>query len=101
MAKVSLWEGLGRPNEATLRERLSSDGYQAIRWSNDPAQGYPPHAHIYPELIWLVHGALTIILPAEDRLLELEPGDRIEIPQGMLHGTLAGPDGAIYLVATR
>ena len=71
------------------------------RWSNDPATGYPPHAHIYPELLWLVAGSLTLILPAEERLLELTPGDRIEVPQGVVHGTMAGADGAVYLLATR
>ena len=46
-------------------------------------------------------GSLTMILTAEKRLLELTPGDRIEVPQGIAHGTMAGADGAVYLLATR
>lgn len=96
-----LWEGAGRPSEEALRARLADDGYQVVRWASEPATGYPPHLHIYPELLWVVSGDLTVILPAEDRLLELMPGDRIEMPAGVVHGTMAGADGAVYLLATR
>ncbi len=100
-ARVTLWAGAARPGEDALRDQLTADGYQVVRWASAPETGYPPHLHIYPETIWLVHGSLTVILPAEDRLLELAPGDRIEMPAGMVHGTLAGPEGAVYLLATR
>jgi quercetin dioxygenase-like cupin family protein len=100
-ALVTLWEGPGRPEEQALRARLTGEGYQVVGWHNEPAQGYPPHAHVYPELLWLLRGSLTVILPVERRLLELEPGDRIEIPIGLVHGTMAGSEGASYLLATR
>ncbi len=99
--QVILWEGSGRPLEEVLRERLAADGYQAVKWSNEPVTGYPPHVHIYPELLWLISGSVTVILPAQNRMLELSPGDRIEVPQGIVHGTMAGAEGAIYLLATR
>ena len=99
--RVSLWDGPGRPTEEILRARLTADGYQAVKWASEPATGYPPHAHIYPELLWLISGSLTVILTAEKRLLELVAGDRIEIPRGLSHGTMAGADGAVYLLATR
>ena len=101
MVRVTLWEERRRPVEEDLRDRLVADGYGVVRWSNEAATGYPPHAHIYPELLWLVSGSLTVILTAEKRLLELAPGDRIEVPQGLVHGTMAGSDGAVYLLATR
>jgi quercetin dioxygenase-like cupin family protein len=99
--RATLWDARGRPGEDTLRTRLTEEGYGVVRWANEPATGYPPHAHIYPELLWLVSGNLTIILPAEKRLLELFPGDRVEVPQGVVHGTMAGAEGAVYLLATR
>jgi quercetin dioxygenase-like cupin family protein len=99
--QVTLWEGRSRPNEEALRIRLSEEGYQAVKWSNEPAEGYPPHAHIYPEVLWVLSGNVTLILPVENRLLELEPGDRVEVPAGMSHGTMAGPDGVSYLLATK
>ena len=101
VVQVVLWEEKTRPGEEALRSRLSEDGYQAIKWSNEPAQGYPPHAHIYPELLWMLSGSLTLILPGENRMLELGPGDRAEVPAGTSHGTMAGPDGAAYLLATK
>lgn len=99
--RVIFWDQPGQPAEDALRRRLTDEGYQAVKWASDPATGYPPHIHIYPELLWVMSGSLTVILPAEKRLLELAPGDRIEIPQGIAHGTMAGADGATYLLATR
>lgn len=99
--RVIFWDQPGRPLEEELRRRLTEDSYQAVKWTSEPATGYPPHIHIYPELVWVVSGSLTVILPLENRLLELAPGDRIEIPRGTTHGTMAGPDGATYLLATR
>jgi quercetin dioxygenase-like cupin family protein len=98
---VTLWDERGRPDEQALRARLTGDGYQVVGWSSGPAQGYPPHAHVYPELLYVIRGSLAVILPVERRLLELEPGDRIEIPIGLVHGTMAGSEGASYLLATR
>lgn len=99
--RVRLWAGSQPPVEEELRAGLTAEGYQVVRWQNEPATGYPPHAHIYPELLWLLAGSLTVLLPAEGRLLELAPGDRVVLPQGVAHGTMAGPEGAVYLLATR
>lgn len=99
--QVTLWAEPGTPVEADIRARLIADGYQAVKWQNEAATGYPPHAHIYPETLWLLEGSLTVVLPAESRLLDLTPGDRVELPKGVLHGTMAGPEGAVYLLATR
>ena len=99
--KITLWEGRKRPKEDDLRDRLATEGYQAVKWTSEPATGYPPHAHIYPELLWVVSGDLTVVLTVERRLIELTPGDRIEFPIGLSHGTMAGADGAVYLLATR
>jgi quercetin dioxygenase-like cupin family protein len=99
---VVLWTARGRPDERKLRGLLAEAGYhQAERWSSEPDQTHPPHAHVYPELLWLLTGSVVVILAAERRLLQLGPGDRVLMPAGVLHAVLAGPDGASYLVATR
>ncbi len=98
---VTLWEGRKRPRLEELREQLAREGYQAVKWASNPNQVYLAHAHIYGEVLWLVEGSLTLVLPADRRMLELNPGDRVEVPAGTLHGTQAGPEGALYLAATR
>ena len=40
--RVTLWEERGKPNEATLRARLTEEGYGVVRWDNEPATGYAP-----------------------------------------------------------
>ena len=99
--RVVLWEGPGKPTEQGIRDRLTAEGYGVVSWNSEPATGYAPHAHIYPETMWVVEGSLTVMLPADYRLLELLPGDRIEVPQGIVHGVMAGEEGAVYLLATR
>ena len=99
--RVTLWEERSRPNLAALREQLTAEGFQVITWDSEPAEGFPPHMHIYPELLWVVAGDLTILLPDEKRMIELMPGDRIELPAGIVHGMMAGAEGATYLLATR
>jgi quercetin dioxygenase-like cupin family protein len=99
--RVVLWEGPGKPTEEAIRGRLVAEGYGVVRWDSEPATGYPAHAHIYPETMWVVSGNLTVVLPTDSRLIELLPGDRIEVPQGVLHGVMAGAEGAVYLLATR
>ncbi len=49
----------------------------------------------------MIEGSLTVILAADGRLLELLPGDRMEVPQGVVHGVMTGAEGATYLLATR
>jgi quercetin dioxygenase-like cupin family protein len=97
---VMLWDKPDPPDEARLREQLTTAGYQVVGWTSQPHQAYVPHAHIYPELLWVVAGAVTLLLPVERRLLELTVGDRVELSPGTLHAVLAGADGASYLVAT-
>ena len=99
--RVVLWEGPGKPTEQGIRDRLAAEGYGVVRWNSEPATGYGPHAHIYPETTWVIEGSLTVALPADSRLIELLPGDRIEVPQGTLHAVIAGEEGAVYLLATR
>ena len=101
VVQVVLWEGPGKPTEEGIRGRLTADGYGVVRWTNEPATGYSPHAHIYPETMWVISGSLAVVLPTDGRLLELLPGDRIDVPQGILHGVMAGAEGATYLLATR
>ncbi len=98
---VSLWEKKSAPDIDTCREQLAAEGYHALQWSNSAEEQFGPHAHIYPELLWLIEGSLTIILPSQHRMIELLPGDRIEVPAGTSHGAVTGEFGARYLIATR
>jgi quercetin dioxygenase-like cupin family protein len=99
--RVTLWEGPGKPTEERIRDLLAAEGYGVVKWRTEGATGYGPHAHIYPETMWVIEGSLTVALPSDGRLLELLPGDRVEIPQGVLHAVVSGAEGAAYLLATK
>jgi quercetin dioxygenase-like cupin family protein len=42
-----------------------------------------------------------IAFQVEGRDYVLGPGDRLELPRGLVHSAHAGPDGATYLIGQR
>ena len=89
VVSVTLWQEPRRVTLAEVQARLAADGYLAVKWSAEPYQAYLAHAHIYPELLWLVEGDITVLLTAKRRLIELRRGDRVEMP-GRHHARPAG-----------
>src|SRR5262245_30811929 len=97
--EVIPWPASDAPAEATLRDRLAREGYDAFAWTDAPGAHYNAHSHDHDESIWLVSGA--IVFGAEGREYPLGPGDRLMLPAGMVHTAHAGPDGATYLIGER
>jgi quercetin dioxygenase-like cupin family protein len=93
------WSGTGAPDETELRRRLGADGFDAMVWSDAPGRTYPPHRHDHHECLWCVRGTITFHIDGVD--YRLEPGDRLMLPEGTLHGATAGPRGATYLIGER
>ena len=87
------------PDEAALREILSAEGHTPYAWSNRPGDHYVVHKHEYHKVIFVVRGSITWILPESNREVETFAGDRIDLPEGTLHGALVGPQGVTCLEA--
>ena len=98
---VIRWKGPERPREEDLRARLEAEGLAPYRWSNAPGDRYAPHTHPYHKTLYVVEGSITFHLPALDRSLELGPGDRLELPAGLLHSAVVGPRGVVCLEGHR
>jgi hypothetical protein len=52
-------------------------------------------------VIYVVHGAITFGLPADGRRLVLSAGDRLDLPAGIVHDAIVGPQGVLCLEAHR
>lgn len=93
------WNETKAPDEATLRRRLTDDGFSALRWSDRAHHTYASHQHDHDESLVGIHGAITFHIAGAD--YRLGPGDRLLLPRGTVHAATVGPDGATYLIGER
>ena len=99
--EVTRWSDEKEPDEATIREILAEEGLHPYRWSNAPGDVYSSHAHSYNKVIYVLSGAITFSLPDSGEKLALKPGDRLDLPAGVSHGAVVGPQGVACLEAHR
>lgn len=95
------WPGEQLPSETTIRNLLHSEGLEAERWSNGPGDVYAAHVHAYHKVLYVISGSITFGLPSEGQHITLEAGDRLELPSGVRHDAVVGPDGVVCLEAHR
>ena len=82
---------------SVLRERLIAEGLEPGAWSNGPGDRYGSHDHGYDKVIVVAAGSIRFGLP--DDAIDLETGDRFELPAGVAHDALVGPRGVTCLEA--
>ena len=99
--RVERWAGDQPPEEAALRALCAREGLQPYRWSNAPGDVYTAHAHEYDKVIYVVRGAITFGLPTSGARINLQPGDRLELPAGVYHDARVGAQGVVCLEAHR
>jgi quercetin dioxygenase-like cupin family protein len=99
--KVIRWQASQQPDEAILRSLMRAEGLQPYMWGNPPGDKYAAHSHTYHKVIYVVSGSINFGLPERGQNINLEPGDRLEIPAGTEHNALVGPNGVRCLEAQR
>jgi quercetin dioxygenase-like cupin family protein len=57
--------------------------------------------HSYEKVIYVVHGSITFGLPELKQQITLTAGDRLDLPAGILHDAVVGPQGVVCLEAHR
>lgn len=98
-ATVTPWAGTDVPDEAEIRRRLAKQGLQPYRWGNGPHDVYNAHSHPYDKVIYVVRGSIVFELPREGEQLAMVAGDRLDLPRGMQHSAVVGPQGVVCLEA--
>ncbi len=79
--------------------RLRAEGLEPSSWSNGPGGRYGAHEHGFDKVIAVVSGSISFGLPADGRSIELEAGDRLELPAGTAHDAQVGRIGVTCLEA--
>ncbi len=98
--RVERWSGPA-PTEHALRDHYRAEGLQPYAWSNGPGFIYAPHAHRYEKVLRVAQGSIRFDLPEIEQSLDLESGDTLVLPRGVLHAATVGPWGVICLEAHR
>ena len=94
---VTPWPGSSLPDRATLWQIMSDEGLSAYTWSNGPHDIYAEHAHSYDKVIYVLSGSITFGLPDLGQKLTLNAGDRLDLPAGIAHNAIVGPQGVVCL----
>lgn len=95
--RITRWTAPTAPTEAALRAIFAGEGMRPYVWSNEPGDRYAAHAHHYRKVIYVVEGSITFGLPDKDETLTLRAGDRLDLPPGVLHNAVVGPEGVVCL----
>jgi quercetin dioxygenase-like cupin family protein len=95
--KVMPWTGEDEPTEEHLRETLEQPDATIFRWSNQPEDVYPAHTHGYHKIVFVLEGSIKFDFPVRHKTLNLNPGDRLELPAGIRHSAVVGPEGVTCL----
>lgn len=88
-------------DSTALRARLAAEGLDPGAWSNGPHDRYGAHDHGYDKVIVATAGSIRFGLPEHGDHLDLEAGDRLELPAGTVHDAVVGPAGVTCLEAHR
>ena len=82
-----------------LRQAMEAEGRSFSRWSNAPGDVYAAHRHDYHKVILVEEGSITFNLLEMDVSIQLEAGDRLQLPAHTLHAAVVGPRGVACLEA--
>jgi quercetin dioxygenase-like cupin family protein len=95
--RVTPWPEDTIPTRDELWKNMVAERLSPYSWSNGPHDVYHAHSHGYDKVIYVVSGSITFSLPEIDRKITLKQGDRLDLPKGVVHDALVGPNGVVCL----
>ena len=97
--KVNRWSKGTEPDKAELLNIMDEEGLNPYTWSNGPGDVYSAHKHPYNKVILVVSGSITFGLPEKGESIDLNAGDRLDLPAGVVHDAVVGQQGVMCLEA--
>jgi len=92
--QVTRWNGSQHPTLSSVTRLMQKEGLRPYMSINTPNQRFAVRSHGYNKVLYVIEGALEILLPDSNQRVVLRSGDRIDIPSGIRHGTIASNNGA-------
>ena len=81
--RVRMWTKPSKPSLKELESQLRKEGFQTHTWSDAPRTRYGDHEHAHTEVRWVLEGRIRI--GTKDRVFDLGPGDRLDMPPRTIH----------------
>ena len=91
----------GAFDERAVFDAFAQEGLSPHRWSNGPGDVYASHSHTYHKVLYCLRGSIVFRLTGSDEVLELHPGDRLDIEPGTAHSAVVGAQGVECVEAGR
>ncbi|TDQ34126.1 cupin domain-containing protein [Aureibacillus halotolerans] len=86
--------------QEVVEELLPKDQTAFVEVQRDqPGQAHPSHTHPNDEILHILSGCLHF--QADGTMVDCSEGDRIYLPKGTLHGSVAGAEGCTYVISIR
>ncbi|MBK9163970.1 MAG: cupin domain-containing protein [Acidobacteria bacterium] len=99
--RVERWNEPYAPDVASLRSRLTAEGYSVFQWTDLPGAEYPQHAHANDQTHWVVSGEIELEVAGAGKSI-LAAGDRDFMPSGTEHtARVIGDVPVIYLIGEK
>ena len=92
--KVTRWRGGQHPTLEAISQKMQQEGLRPYASSNGPNTRIAARSHGYSKVLYCVAGSVDLFFPDVNQTLALRPGDRVELPLGLRHATIVGPQGA-------
>lgn len=91
----------GAFDERSVLAAFAREGLRPVHWSNGPGDTYASHNHTYHKVLYCLRGSIAFRLTATSEVIELGPGDRLDIEPGTEHSAVVGPHGVACVEAAR
>ncbi len=95
---VDRWSGLDGPTALEIERALRAEGLEPYRYSDPPGTVYAPHRHPSRQVRWLLSGRLRVQVAGLDDFV-LGPGDRLDMPAGLVHAVRVDGQDPLVCVA--
>lgn len=96
------FEGIDPPGEDEIRATMQAEGLTPERWDAPNGYRFAVHEHDYHKVVYCVEGGIWFTFPDDpDNVVDMEPGDRLDLPAGIRHGALVSMDGVVCLEAQK
>jgi mannose-6-phosphate isomerase-like protein (cupin superfamily) len=97
--KITRWRGSEHPTFSNITRQMKKEGLRPYMWTNMANQRYGVRSHGYDKVLYVVDGSIEVSFPDLGQQLVMRPGDRVDVPAGVRHGTIVGNKGACCVEA--
>ena len=98
---VDRWSSSQHPSMQNVTKHMKAEGLRPYMWEGLPNYRHAIRSHGYTKILYILDGAVEVILPDTNQRLRLKVGDRVEIPSGVRHGINVGSSGTKCCEAAR